>query len=63
MKCQDTYGEPILYEFPGWKIRVYRPILTEEERARRMKIIEEAAAALLISEEKLKKREKAHKLN
>lgn len=56
MRSQDTYGEPILYEFPGWKIRVYRPILTDEERARRMKAIEQAAAAVLIEQYKTQKR-------
>lgn len=54
---EDVYGEPILYEYPGWKIRVYRPILTEEERARRMKTIEKAAAALLIKQYKMQRSE------
>lgn len=57
MRSQDVYSEPKIFKFPGWTIRVYRPILTDEERARRMKVIEEAAAALLISEEKLKRKE------
>lgn len=33
-------------------VRVHRPVLTEEERARRMKAIEEAAVALLRATEK-----------
>lgn len=49
MKSQDTYGEPKIYQFPGCTVRVFRPILTEEERARRMKEIEKAAAALIMS--------------
>lgn len=49
MRQPDTYGEPVIYKSPGWKIRVFRPILTEEERARRMKEIEKAAAALIMS--------------
>lgn len=56
MKQQDTYGEPTIFEFPGMTVRVYRPILTDEERARRMKEIEKAAAALLISEYERKMR-------
>lgn len=55
MKSQDTYGEPKIYQFPGCTVRVFRPILTEEERARRMKEIEKAAAALLIAHYKTKK--------
>lgn len=55
MKCQDVYGEPRIFKFPGMTAYVYQPILTDEERARRMKAIEKAAAALLIAEEKLKK--------
>lgn len=62
MKRQvDTYGDPQIFKFPGMTVRVYRPILTEEERARRMKEIEKAAAALLIAQyeaEKQKRRDK-----
>lgn len=46
---QDVYGEPQIFKFPGMTVRVYRPILTDEERARRMKEIEKAAAAVIIS--------------
>lgn len=46
-KSQDTYGEPIILHFPNVVARVYRPILTPEERERRMKIIHNAAAELL----------------
>lgn len=53
---QDVYGEPQIFKFPGMTVRVYRPILTDEERARRMKEIEKAAAALLISEYERKRR-------
>ena len=47
--CQDEYMEPKVYEYPNAIIRVYRPILTEAERARRMKEIHKAAEALLKS--------------
>lgn len=46
---QDVYGEPTILKYPGMTVRVYRPILTDEERARRMKRIEQRAAALLIA--------------
>ena len=48
-KCNDVYGEEKVYYYPGAIVRVRRPILTEEERARRMKIIEKAAADLLMA--------------
>lgn len=57
MKSQDVYGEPIIFQRSNGIDRVYRPILTDEERARRMKRIEQAAAALIIEQEKLKKRQ------
>lgn len=47
MKVEDTYGEPITIESKNAIIRVYCPILTPEEQARRMKIIHDAAADLL----------------
>lgn len=39
MKSQDVYGEPRVFKFPGLTAYVYQPILTDEERARRMKRI------------------------
>lgn len=47
MKNNDTYNEPILIESPGAIIRVYHPVLTDQERNRRMKAIHNAAADLL----------------
>lgn len=47
MKKQDEYMEPVTYVKGNFIIRVYRPILTDEERARRMKRIHDSAAALL----------------
>lgn len=46
---RDTYMEPIVIKKPNATIRVYRPILAEEERKRRMAQIERAAIALLRS--------------
>ena len=53
----DTYKEPIVYEYPDAIIKVYRPILTDEEHERRMKKIREAAIKLLISAERNKANE------
>lgn len=47
MKVQDTYKEPVIMEMPGAIVRVFRPELSQEEYARRMKIIHNAAADLL----------------
>ena len=55
-KCQDVYMEPEVYHHNNCTVRVYRPILTEEERARSMEEIKKAAIALLIESEKSKSR-------
>ena len=49
MKTQDTYQEAKVFTFPGMVARVYRPILTEEERAKRITAIYKQAANLLRS--------------
>lgn len=47
-KCKDQYyPEPTVFRFDNAIIRVHRPILTDEERAKRMKAIEKSAIALL----------------
>lgn len=56
MKSQDVYGEPIIFQRSNGIDRVYRPILTDEERARRMKRIEQAAAALILAAEEAKRK-------
>ena len=48
-RCKDVYGEPIMVDYPNSIIRVYKPILTDEERTRRMKAIEKAMIDLLLS--------------
>ena len=48
MKVQDTYTYERTIEFPGLIARIYRPVLTDEERAKRMARIHKAAANLLI---------------
>lgn len=46
-KKKDTYSEPKIIEYPNAVVRVYSPILTSEEREKRMKEIGKAAAQLL----------------
>lgn len=55
MKGQEVvYSEPeIIQRHNGYDI-IHRPILTEEEQARRMKEREKAAAALIIAYRKVK---------
>jgi hypothetical protein len=48
----DTYSEPKTIVFPGMVARVFSPILTDEEQAKRMKAIHNAAASLLKSMER-----------
>ncbi len=45
----DVYGEPEVYRYKNIIATVYRPILTDEERARRMELIKEAAVRLVLS--------------
>ena len=56
MAENDVYSEPQVVSFPNMTVRVFRPILTEAERSRRMKNIHDAAARLLLSVEENKKR-------
>ena len=46
-KCQDVYQEPIIMNMQGCVARIYRPVLTEAERAKRMKAIHNAAEKVL----------------
>ena len=49
MKARDTYSEPKTYTYPNAVVKVYSPILTEEERKRRMEQIGKSAERLLRS--------------
>ena len=55
----DQYYPPETMYLPGAIIRVYKPILTEEERAKRMKAIHDAAANVMreVFENERKKKE------
>ncbi len=44
---KGTYSEPKTITYPGIVARVYSPILTEEERQRRMSQITKSAERLL----------------
>lgn len=50
----DTYGEPEIIKFKNIVAKVYSPILTDEERERRMERIKQAAVRLVLSVDKRK---------
>lgn len=50
MKQKDTYSEAKTFTYPGIVAKVYSPILTEEERQRRMAEIAKSAERLLTQE-------------
>ena len=47
MKEKDKYSEPKTYTYPGIVAKVYSPILTEDEKRRRMERIAKSAERLL----------------
>lgn len=47
----DIYGEPEIIKYKNIVATVYSPILTEEERNRRMERIKQAAIRLVLSKE------------
>lgn len=53
---QDTYGEPKVIHTDGATIRIFTPILTEEERERRMERIKYCAVELLRAQERVHRR-------
>lgn len=46
---EDIYGEPEIFKKGNIVAKVYSPILTEEERNRRMERIKQAAVRLVLS--------------
>ena len=48
----DIYGEPEIIRKGNIVAKVYSPILTEEEREKRMEKIKQAAIRLVLSKEK-----------
>ena len=55
-KNKDIYMEPEVYQHNNCIVKVYRPILTEEERARRMEAIKKATVDLVIATERAKQK-------
>lgn len=55
-KCQDVYMDPEILHLDNCTVRVFSPILTEEEKERRMERIKKAAADLIMSVERIKKK-------
>ena len=53
----DTYGEPIIIKVNNNVARFYSPILTPEERERRMERIKQAAVRLVLSTDEKKGKE------
>lgn len=47
----DVYGEPEIIEEKNIIAKVYSPILTDEERERRMNLIKQASVSLVLSRE------------
>ena len=50
----DTYGEPIIIKVNNNVARFYSPILTDQERERRMEKIKQSAVRLVLSVDKRK---------
>ena len=48
MKKEDVYGEPIVYVYKNCIARVRHPILTEEEREKRIERIKQAVVQLFL---------------
>ena len=46
----DVYGEPVIIKKGNIVAKVYSPILTEEEREKRMEKIKQAAVRLVLSQ-------------
>ena len=47
----DIYGEPEIITYKNIVAKVYSPILTEEERTKRIERIKQAAIRLVLSKE------------
>ena len=50
----DVYGEPIVIEVNNNVAKFYSPILTSEEREKRMERIKQAAVRLVLSKDEKK---------
>lgn len=50
----DVYGEPVIIKKNNIVAKVYSPILTDEEREKRMEKIKQACVRLVLSAESIK---------
>ena len=50
----DVYGEPEIITHKNITGKVYSPILTDEERERRMELVKQAAVRLVLAQEDTK---------
>lgn len=55
MAVVDTYQEAKIIKFDGMMVRVFSPVLSPEERNKRMKAIQKAAMNLLMDAERKSK--------
>ncbi|MDE6567272.1 MAG: hypothetical protein K2K70_06035 [Lachnospiraceae bacterium] len=44
---KDQYFDPVTYQIDNFMVKVYHPILTDEERARRQQSLERAMARFM----------------
>lgn len=44
---KDQYSDPVTYQTDNFMVKVYHPILTDEERARRQRSLERATARFM----------------
>ena len=44
---KDQYSDPVTYQTNNFMVKVYHPILTDEERARRQRSLERAMARFM----------------
>lgn len=54
----DVYGEPEIIKYKNFNAKVYSPILTDEERERRMELVKQAAVRLVLAHEETKGKQK-----
>lgn len=50
----DIYGEPEIIKYKNFNAKVYSPILTDEEKERRMELVKQAAVRLVLAHEETK---------
>lgn len=56
---KDQYSDPVTYQTDNYRVRVYHPILTKEERARRQRSLEHATARFMKEALEMEKKRKS----